>query len=310
MASLFERMKAKLSKTTDNFKEKLNHTFYYHNLDEDFFDDLEENLILADLGMETSVEITENLRKKVSQVGTMQTDEAKKLLEETMADMVTVEKKEIEYPVVMLIVGVNGVGKTTTIAKLAKRYMDDGKKVMVAAADTFRAAAVEQLDAWAKSVGVEIIKSNTGADPASVIYDAMHAARARKADILICDTAGRLHNKVNLMKELEKLSRVIEREGEEFSTHNLLVVDATTGQNALNQARTFNKAVHLDGIVMTKMDGTAKGGIVIPMISELQIPVEYIGIGEKPEDLIPFNARDFVHLLYTDDENTDQSEEN
>ncbi len=199
---------------------------------------------------------------------------------------------------IMLVVGVNGVGKTTTIAKLAQKYKDQGKKVMVAAADTFRAAAAEQLDVWADRVGVDIIKSVQGADPSSVVFDAIGAARARGADILLCDTAGRLHNKVNLMKELEKITRVVEREGQGFSVHNLLVLDATTGQNALNQAKTFNDAVHLDGIVMTKMDGTAKGGVAIAIIDELQVPIEYVGIGEKPEDLIDFDAGEFVRMLY------------
>lgn len=310
MASFYQRMKNKLSNTKDNFKEKLDHVMYYHKLDDDFFDDLEETLILSDMGIDTSVKIVEALKMQIRQTGTKTTEDVKVLLEQIMSDMVDVASPTVQTPVIMMVVGVNGVGKTTTIAKLASQYLDEGKKVMVAAADTFRAAAVEQLEIWADRIGVDIIKSNTGADPASVIFDAIHAAKARKVDYLICDTAGRLHNKVNLMNELEKLTRVIEREGSEFSKHNLLVLDATTGQNALIQARTFNDAVHLDGIVMTKLDGTAKGGVVIPIISELQVPVEYVGIGEKKDDLIPFDAHAFVHLLYDESDQPENSEEN
>ncbi len=310
MASFYQRMKNKLSNTKDNFKEKLDHVMYYHKLDDDFFDDLEETLILSDMGIDTSVKIVEALKMQIRQTGTKTTEDVKVLLEQIMSDMVDVASPTVQTPVIMMVVGVNGVGKTTTIAKLASQYLDEGKKVMVAAADTFRAAAVEQLEIWADRIGVDIIKSNTGADPASVIFDAIHAAKARKVDYLICDTAGRLHNKVNLMNELEKLTWVIEREGSEFNKHNLLVLDATTGQNALIQARTFNDAVHLDGIVMTKLDGTAKGGVVIPIISELQVPVEYVGIGEKKDDLIPFDAHAFVHLLYDESDQPENSEEN
>jgi fused signal recognition particle receptor len=298
MASLYQRMKEKLSGTKKNFSEKINRALYYKNLDEDFFDELEESLILSDMSIETSEAIIDRLQKEIKQKGIKKSEEVLGLLESIMTEMVTVAVPPMQIPVVMLVVGVNGVGKTTTIAKLAQRYKNDGKTVMLAAADTFRAAAVEQLKAWAERIGVDIVASASGADPASVVYDALHAARSRHVDVLICDTAGRLHNKVNLMNELEKLSRIIDREGEGFEVHNLLVVDATTGQNALVQARTFNKAVHLSGIVMTKMDGTAKGGVVIPMIHELKIPVEYVGLGEKADDLVPFDAREFVKLLY------------
>lgn len=271
---------------------------YYGDLDDDFFDELEETFILSDLGIETATKITETLREQIKETKTKAKQDVMDLLRQIMTEMVEVEKHQTELPVIMLVVGVNGVGKTTTIAKLAQKYKDQGKKVMVAAADTFRAAAAEQLDVWADRVGVDIIKSVQGADPSSVVFDAIGAARARGADILLCDTAGRLHNKVNLMKELEKITRVVEREGQGFSVHNLLVLDATTGQNALNQAKTFNDAVHLDGIVMTKMDGTAKGGVAIAIIDELQVPIEYVGIGEKPEDLIDFDAGEFVRMLY------------
>ena len=296
--TLYERMCQKLKKTKDSFIQKVENVVYYGDLDDDFFDELEETFILSDLGIETATKITETLREQIKETKTQATQDVMDLLRQIMTEMVEVEKHQTELPVIMLVVGVNGVGKTTTIAKLAQKYKDQGKKVMVAAADTFRAAAAEQLDVWADRVGVDIIKSVQGADPSSVVFDAIGAARARGADILLCDTAGRLHNKVNLMKELEKITRVVEREGQGFSVHNLLVLDATTGQNALNQAKTFNDAVHLDGIVMTKMDGTAKGGVAIAIIDELQVPIEYVGIGEKPEDLIDFDAGEFVRMLY------------
>ena len=296
--TLYERMCQKLKKTKDSFIQKVENVVYYGDLDDDFFDELEETFILSDLGIETATKITETLREQIKETKTKAKRDVMDLLRQIMTEMVEVEKHQTELPVIMLVVGVNGVGKTTTIAKLAQKYKDQGKKVMVAAADTFRAAAAEQLDVWADRVGVDIIKSVQGADPSSVVFDAIGAARARGADILLCDTAGRLHNKVNLMKELEKITRVVEREGQGFSVHNLLVLDATTGQNALNQAKTFNDAVHLDGIVMTKMDGTAKGGVAIAIIDELQVPIEYVGIGEKPEDLIDFDAGEFVRMLY------------
>ena len=300
--TLYERMCQKLTKTKNSFKEKIENVVYFNELDDDFFEELEETLILSDLGMETSVAITEKLRQQIKETKNRSKDDVLKLLYEIMANMVEVEKKPMQLPVILLVVGVNGVGKTTTIAKLAQRYKAEGKKVMVAAADTFRAAATEQLDTWAKRVDIDIVKSSQGADPSSVVFDAIGAARARGIDVLICDTAGRLHNKVNLMKELEKITRIIDREGAGFDKHNLLVLDATTGQNALIQAKTFNDAVHLDGIVMTKMDGTAKGGVAISIIGELKVPIEYVGIGEKPEDLIDFNAQDFVRMLYAGDE--------
>jgi fused signal recognition particle receptor len=296
--SLYERMRNRLMKTADNFKEKIENVMYMGNFDEDFFDELEETLILADLGAQTSVKITEALRSKIKETRSKSKEEVMGFLKEILIEMVQVETERLQMPVIMLVVGVNGVGKTTTIAKLSERYKKQGKKVVIAAADTFRAAAVEQLDEWAKRVGVDIIKSTTGADPSSVVFDAIGAAKARKADILICDTAGRLHNKVNLMKELQKISRVINREGEGFSIHNLIVLDATTGQNAVNQAKVFHECVDISGIVLTKLDGTAKGGIAISIIDEMQIPIEYVGIGEKAEDLIDFEPEKFVDLLF------------
>jgi fused signal recognition particle receptor len=296
--SLYERMRNKLVKTADNFKEKIENVMYMGSFDDDFFDELEETLILSDLGAQTSVKITAALRAKIKETRSKSKEEVMGFLKEILVDMVLVEVKKPQLPTIMLVVGVNGAGKTTSIAKLSERYKKEGKKVVIAAADTFRAAAVEQLDEWARRVGVDIIKSSTGADPSSVVFDAIGAAKARKADILICDTAGRLHNKVNLMKELEKISRVINREGEGFTVHNLLVLDATTGQNAINQAKVFHECVEIKGIVLTKLDGTAKGGIAISIIDEMQIPIEYVGIGEKSEDLIDFDPKKFVDLLF------------
>ena len=296
--SLYERMRNKLIKTADNFKEKIENVMYMGSFDDDFFDELEETLILSDLGAQTSVKITESLRAKIKETRSKSKEEVMGFLKEILVEMVQVETEKPQLPTIMLVVGVNGVGKTTSIAKLSERYKKEGKKVVIAAADTFRAAAVEQLDEWARRVGVDIIKSTTGADPSSVIFDAIGAAKARKADILICDTAGRLHNKVNLMKELEKISRVINREGEGFTVHNLLVLDATTGQNAINQAKVFHECVEIKGIVLTKLDGTAKGGIAISLIDEMQIPIEYVGIGEKSEDLIDFDPKKFVDMLF------------
>ncbi|MBC3898362.1 signal recognition particle-docking protein FtsY [Acetobacterium malicum] len=296
--SLYERMRNKLVKTADNFKEKIENVMYMGSFDDDFFDELEETLILSDLGAQTSVKITESLRAKIKETRSKSKEEVMGFLKEILVEMVQVETAKPQLPTIMLVVGVNGVGKTTTIAKLSERYKKEGKKVVIAAADTFRAAAVEQLDEWARRVGVDIIKSTTGADPSSVIFDAIGAAKARKADILICDTAGRLHNKVNLMKELEKISRVINREGDGFSIHNLMVLDATTGQNAINQAKVFHDCVEIKGIVLTKLDGTAKGGIAISIIDEMQIPIEYVGIGEKSEDLIDFDPKKFIDLLF------------
>lgn len=296
--SLYERMRNKLIKTADNFKEKIENVMYMGSFDDDFFDELEETLILSDLGAQTSVKITESLRAKIKETRSKSKEEVMGFLKEILVEMVQVETEKPQLPTIMLVVGVNGVGKTTSIAKLSERYKKEGKKVVIAAADTFRAAAVEQLDEWARRVGVDIIKSITGADPSSVIFDAIGAAKARKADILICDTAGRLHNKVNLMKELEKISRVINREGEGFTVHNLMVLDATTGQNAINQAKVFHECVEIKGIVLTKLDGTAKGGIAISLIDEMQIPIEYVGIGEKSEDLIDFDPKKFVDMLF------------
>ena len=295
--SLFQRMKQGLAKTAGSFNEKIDSLIYYSDLDDDFFEELEENLILADLGVDTAVRITEALRKQIVDYAITDKDRVMAELREILYKASDVPNSLLHIPSVMIVVGVNGVGKTTTIAKLAQKYHESGLNVMVAAADTFRAAATEQLETWADRVDVPIIKGKNGADPSSVVYDAINAAKARGTEVLIVDTAGRLHNKVNLMKELDKINRVVEREGEGFSKHNLLIVDATTGQNALNQARIFSQALPLQGIVMTKMDGTSKGGVALSILEELQIPIEYIGIGEKADDLIDFSPRDFVDIL-------------
>ena len=296
--SLFERMRNRLVKTKDDFKEKIENVMYMGSFDDDFFEELEETLILSDLGAESSMKITDQLRDKIIETRSKSKEEVLGFLKEILIGMVDVPVIKPEYPTIILVVGVNGVGKTTSIAKLASRYKSEGKKVVIVAADTFRAAAVEQIDEWSKRIGVDLIKSTTGADPSSVVFDAIGAAKARKADILICDTAGRLHNKVNLMNELQKISRVVNREGQGFTIHNLMVLDATTGQNALNQAKVFKEAVDVSGIVLTKLDGTAKGGIAISLIDEMQIPIEYVGIGEKSEDLIDFDAKKFVDMLF------------
>lgn len=297
MANLFSKLKDGLAKTAGSFNEKIDNLIYYSDLDDDFFEELEETLILSDLGVETAVKITEELQERIKDRGITDKQKVVDLLHTILYDLVDIPDSLIHLPAIVVVVGVNGVGKTTTIAKLAQKYTNAGIKVMLAAADTFRAAATEQLETWADRVDVPIIKGKTGADPSSVVFDAIHAARARETEVLIVDTAGRLHNKVNLMKELDKISRVVEREGEGFYLHNLLVVDATTGQNAFNQAKLFNEAVPLDGIAITKMDGTSKGGIAIAIINELKIPIEYIGVGEKADDLIDFNAHDFIDVI-------------
>lgn len=295
--SIFTKLKNGLTKTASSFNEKIDNLIYYSELDDDFFDDLEETLILSDLSVETSMKISEELRARIKDRGIVDKERVLDTLYTIIYELVDIPDVLLHPPVIIVVVGVNGVGKTTTIAKIAKKYQQAGMKTIIAAADTFRAAATEQLETWAERVGVPIVKGKTGADPSSVVFDAIHAAKSREADVLIIDTAGRLHNKVNLMKELDKIGRIVEREGGDFSKHNLLVVDATTGQNALNQAEIFNDAIHLDGIAMTKMDGTSKGGIAIAIIDKLGIPIEYIGVGEGEDDLIDFRARDFVNVI-------------
>lgn len=268
----------------------------------EFLDQLEESLVMADVGIETSAKIIEELNKAINYKYITREREIKKELSRILEELMDKGERNLmknEYPLVILMIGINGGGKTTTIAKLANMYLQQGKTVMLAAADTFRAAAAEQLELWGQRVGVEkVIRREEGADPAAVIYDAIQSAKANNVDVLICDTAGRLQNKTNLMKELEKMSRVISREWPEAARENLLVVDATTGKNAVNQAEEFNNIADITGIVLTKMDGTARGGITVTITDEFDMPIKFIGVGEKMTDLQPFNAHDFVEGIF------------
>ena len=291
-----------LSKARDNIMSGLDQIFNgFSQIDDDFYEEIEEILVMADLGINTASEIIENLKEKVKELHIKEPAECKNLLVETIKEQMDLGENAYEYEhrkSVLLVVGVNGVGKTTTIGKLAAQYNNQDKKVILAAADTFRAAAVAQLAEWAKRAGVDMISQGEGADPASVVYDAVQSAKAKNADILICDTAGRLHNKKNLMEELKKINRVIDREFPDAYRETLVVLDGTTGQNALVQARQFKEAVDISGIILTKMDGTAKGGIAVAIQSELGVPVKYIGIGEKIEDLQKFDPDSFVNALF------------
>lgn len=291
-----------LTKARNNIMSGLDQIFSgFSQIDDDFYEEIEEILVMADLGINTASEIIENLKVKVKELHIKEPAECKNLLVETIKEQMDLGENAYEYEhrkSVLLVVGVNGVGKTTTIGKLAAQYHNQGKKVILAAADTFRAAAVAQLAEWAKRADVDMISQGEGADPASVVYDAVQSAKAKNADILICDTAGRLHNKKNLMEELKKINRVIDREYPDAYRETLVVLDGTTGQNALVQARQFKEAVDISGIILTKMDGTAKGGIAVAIQSELGVPVKYICIGEKIEDLQKFNPDSFVNALF------------
>lgn len=291
-----------LTKARDNIMSGLDQIFNgFSQIDDDFYEEIEEILVMADLGINTASEIIDNLKVKVKEQHIKEPAECKQLLVDTIKEQMDLGENAYEYEhrrSVLLVVGVNGVGKTTTIGKLAAQYHQQGKKVILAAADTFRAAAVEQLAEWARRAGVDMISQGEGADPASVVYDAVQSAKAKQADILICDTAGRLHNKKNLMEELKKINRVIDREYPDAYRETLVVLDGTTGQNALVQARQFKEAVDISGIILTKMDGTAKGGIAVAIQSELGVPVKYIGIGEKIEDLQKFDPDSFVNALF------------
>ncbi len=298
----FSRLKEGLAKTRDNLVAGIDSIFNgFSEIDEDFYEELEEVLIMADIGVATTEKIIENLRQKVKEQKIKEIDVCRQLLIDSIKEQMRVDENaydfEKEVSVVMLI-GVNGVGKTTSVGKLAGQFKNKGKKVVLAAADTFRAAAIEQLTEWASRAGVEIISGQEGGDPASVVFDAVNAAKARNADVLICDTAGRLHNKKNLMEELRKINRIIDREFPDARRETLVVLDGTTGQNALAQAKQFNEVADITGIILTKLDGTAKGGIAIAIQSEMKIPVKYIGIGEKIDDLQKFNADDFVNALF------------
>lgn len=301
----FSKIAEGLKKTRDSMMGKVDQLLgSFTKVDEELFEELEETLIMADVGTVTSTHICEQLRKKVKEQGVSDASQVRGLLKEIISDMLGGnEPLDLSTkPAIVLVIGVNGVGKTTTIGKLANNLKKDGKKVVLAAADTFRAAAIEQLQIWADRADVDLIKHGEGADPAAVVFDAIHAGQARNADVIICDTAGRLHNKKNLMDELAKISRVIDREAPGCARETLLVLDATTGQNALNQAKLFKEAAGLDGIVLTKLDGTARGGVVIGIKEELNIPIKYIGVGEQIDDLRPFNSVEFVNGLFGDGE--------
>ncbi len=299
----FEKLKEGLSKTRKGITEKIDQVLVsFGKVDEELFDELEEVLVTADLGVDTSVRIIDDTRKKVKERRITDPLKIKELIKETLIEILGEETQMLDIepsPAVIMVIGVNGVGKTTSIGKIAGMLRKQGKKVILAAADTFRAAAIDQLEVWAKRVDVELIKQDEGSDPAAVIFDAIQAARSRKADVLICDTAGRLHTKKNLMEELRKVSRIVDREIPDAKRENLLVLDATTGQNAVSQARTFSEVTNISGIVLTKLDGTAKGGIVIAIKSELGLPVKLIGVGEQIDDLQPFDAKDFVEALFS-----------
>lgn len=298
----FEKLKNSLKKTSDAISNQVNNVFsVFVKVDEELFENLEEALIMADIGVETSSYIIEELRDRVKHKHITDGTLVKEELKSVIADILEEQDSQMHLdtqPSVVLVIGVNGVGKTTSIGKLATHYKAMGKKVILAAADTFRAAAIDQLDIWAKRSDCEIIKHQENSDPAAVVFDACAAAKARGADILICDTAGRLHNKKNLMAELEKINRVISRELPDASRENLLVLDATTGQNAVSQAKLFSEAADLTGIVLTKLDGTAKGGIVIAISKEQNLPVKFIGVGEGVDDLQEFNSKDFARALF------------
>jgi len=298
----FARLKEGLSKTKKNLTEQIENIMFSHKkIDDEFLEELEEILITSDMGVETTLDIIEYIKEQVKKDRIEDTGEIKNLIKAYLINMLeehAVLEEESNAQNVILVVGVNGVGKTTSIGKMAYRLKSSGKSVIVAAADTFRAAAVEQLKEWCTRAGVEIISSENGSDPASVIYDAIQSAKARKSDVLICDTAGRLHNKVNLMNELSKMFKIIEREFPQATIDVYLVIDATTGQNGIIQAKLFGETCKINGLILTKLDGTAKGGIAFPIVKELNIPIKYIGVGEQIDDLQIFDAKEFVNAIF------------
>ena len=297
----FDKIKEGLTKTRKALSSTLGGVFSgFSEIDDDFYDELEESLILADLGVETSVKATERLRKTIKEQHLKTTEEAKTALKQILVDMLNVGDTQLDLsttPAVILVIGVNGVGKTTTIGKIASQLVNEGKNVLLVAGDTFRAAAADQLEIWAQRAGASIVRQHEGADPASVVFDGIQSAKAKGADVIIIDTAGRLHNKQNLMNELNKISRIVERELPNAAREVLLVLDGTTGQNGLIQAKEFSRIAGVTAIALTKLDGTAKGGIVIAVADTLQIPVKFVGVGEKAEDLMPFEAQPFVDAL-------------
>ena len=299
----FEKIKQGLSKTRNAIGSALNDLFKFSELDDDFYDELEENLILADLGVDTAVKAADLLRKAVKENHIKTTEEAREALKDILVQMLSVGDTALDLstkPSVVLVIGVNGVGKTTTIGKIATRLVKEGKKVLLVAGDTFRAAAADQLEIWAERSGASIVRQTEGADPASVVYDGIQSARAKAVDVIIIDTAGRLHNKTNLMNELNKISRIVNRELPNAAKEVLLVLDGTTGQNGLIQAKQFKEIAGVTAIAITKLDGTAKGGIVIAVADALKVPVKFVGVGEQADDLMPFVAKDFVDALIED----------
>ncbi len=308
---LFKRINQGLKKTRENMSVAIDSMFHGKTeIDEEFYEELEEILVMGDVGVATAMEITEKLRELVAKKHLRKPDEVKAAIKDIVAELLEggEEMELVTMPAVILVIGVNGVGKTTSIGKLAAMYKAQGKKVILAAADTFRAAAIEQLEEWAARADVDIVKHREGADPAAVIFDTIQAGIARDADIIICDTAGRLHNKKNLMEELAKIYRVIDRELPYSDRESLLVLDATTGQNAVNQAKEFKNVADITGIILTKLDGTAKGGVVLNIKNELGVPVKFVGVGEKIDDLRPFNPQAFAQGLF--DADTDDDDEN
>lgn len=291
---LFEGMK----KTKKSFSEKLKYIFTGNDIDEDFFEELEFCLISADIGAETTEYILDEIRKEAKKRKLKTTDQCKDLLKETMQSILDKNVPEpMNYPCVIMVLGVNGVGKTTTLGKLAKRFTDQGKKVVLAAADTFRAAASDQLEVWANRAKVKIVTNDQGADPGAVVYDSIQAAKARNADVLLIDTAGRLHNKVNLMEELKKISRVVQKEYPEAEYHKMIIIDGTTGQNSLSQVELFDEAVGLTDVTVTKLDGTSKGGFLVALANNFDVQIRYVGVGESADDLIDFNSKEFVDSI-------------
>ena len=297
----FDKLKTGLNKTKESINEKINDVFSnFRKVDENFLEELEEILIMSDIGIDTSTKIIDKLRERMKKEKIEDEEEVKKALREEMQEILEVTDKEMHLntkPSIILVIGVNGVGKTTSIGKIANRIRKDGKKVVVAAADTFRAAAVEQLEIWANRAGCDIVKKEEGTDPASVVFDAIQITKQKNADVLICDTAGRLHNKKYLMDELVKIKKVIDKELPESSKEVLMVLDATTGQNAISQVKAFKETVDINGLILTKLDGTAKGGVVVGIVAENQMPVKFVGVGEQIDDMEIFNSADFVNAL-------------
>ena len=306
MAGVFQKLKGGLQKTRDQMVRGLDNVFHgYSDIDEDFYEELEENLIMGDIGVNATSRIMDRLREQVSQEHLRDANACRELLVQDIREQMETSQDAYEFEnhkTVIFVIGVNGVGKTTSVGKLAALFKRHGKNVLVAAADTYRAAATAQLEEWTKRAGVQIVTGKEGADPSSVVYDALNAAKARDMDLLIVDTAGRLHNKKNLMEELKKMNRILDRELPDWGRENLIVLDGTTGQNALQQAKEFGETAALTGIVLTKLDGTARGGIAVAIVSELNIPVKYIGVGEGIDDLEQFNPDEFVRALFQQQE--------